>query len=363
MKVKFFSGIRWQMLRYFLLSFFLAVAGVILLVLFACALIGLKISFLSSALDLFFDSPAFLIFIFPAAALLFLGFFFWLSRGIIRDFEEISRSLALIAAGDLKHRVPVNGEDELGRLAENVNRMTARLESSITAERQARQTKDELVTSVSHDLRTPLTSILGYLDLIENDRYRDEVELRYYIQIVYAKAGRLKQMIEDLFEYTSLHGGSIRLNITPLNLGELLNQLVVEMQPLLDQAGVACRISPPEEKILVPADGDKLVRVFENLLVNAVQYGKEGRYVDLSWQREGRRAVVEVINYGAPIPGHDLPHIFERFYRLEKSRAEGFGGTGLGLAIAKNIVELHGGKITAYSDQQRTLFAVSLPAD
>ena len=109
------------------------------------------------------------------------------------------------------------------------------------------------------------------------------------------------------------------------------------------------------------ADGDRLVRVFENLLSNAAQYGKEGRYADLAWRKDGSEAVAEVINYGPPIPAGELPRIFERFYRVEKSRVEYSGGTGLGLAIAKNIVELNGGRIAAYSDTQRTLFEVRLP--
>lgn len=360
MKTKFFSSIRWQMIRYFLLSVILAVAAVALSLLF--------LLFLDSVffpIGRFFGPlaghPISYLVMLLAGALFFIFGYLLMTRKMIRDFERISRSLETIAGGNLDHRLPTLGRDELGELAENINRMTDRLQRSINDERSARRARDELITNVSHDLRTPLTSILGYLDLIESDRYRDEVELRHYTQIVYAKAQRLRQMIEDLFEYTRLHGGNIRLEMQTINLGDLLSQLATEMLPVMEDAGMQCRTSPPEEKVLIRADGDKLVRVFENLLANASLYGKEGRYADLAWLREGNEAVVRVTNYGPPIPSYDLPYIFERFYRVEKSRSENAGGTGLGLAIARNIVELHHGRIAAFSDPQRTCFEVRLP--
>ncbi|MEW6522405.1 MAG: HAMP domain-containing sensor histidine kinase [Bacillota bacterium] len=366
-RTRFLYGIRWKMMLYFLCSAGLAVVGVAFLSAGLLLVARFNIQPFRAVLSRLYDFADFfgplgpLGCLFLAGLTFFLVSFFCMSKSVLRGFEQISRSLEAIAGGDLDHRVPFLGRDELGVLAENVNRMTDRLRRSITKERQTQQAKDELVMSVSHDLRTPLTSILGYLDLIENDRYRDEVELRYYAQIVYAKAQRLQKMIEDLFEYTRLHAGGIRLNVATLSLGELLEQLAVEIRPMLDKAGVTCRTFPPDERILVRADGDKMVRVFENLLANAAQYGKEGQYADLAWRREGSEAVVEVINYGPPIPADDLPRIFERFYRVEKSRAEHSGGTGLGLAIAKNIVELSGGRITAYSGPDHTSFEVRLP--
>lgn len=362
MKNKIFSGIRWKMFKYFLLSIVIAVAGVAFTVAFLLFVTRLNIhpfnAFLRALMFMGDISP--FVYMFLAGSIIFMLSFLFLSRGIIRDFKDISQSLDVIASGNLEHRIPVRSRDELGELAENINRMTGRLQRSITEERQTQQAKNELVTSVSHDLRTPLTSILGYLELIEEDRYRDEVELRHYTQIIYTKARRLRQMIDDLFEYTRLYGGAVKFNLTRLDLGELLEQLAVEIRPL-DKEGLIYRTFPSEEKIIVLADGDRLVRVFENLLSNAAQYGKEGRFADITWRKEDNEAVVEVINYGPPIPAGELPHIFERFYRVEKSRAESSGGTGLGLAIAKNIVELNGGRIAVYSDAERTLFEVRLP--
>lgn len=292
----------------------------------------------------------------------FIVYMLILTQRMIRYLVKITEAVQQIADGRFDRRVPVNSQDELGTLAENINRMTAQLKVSLEEERRAERTKAELITNVSHDLRTPLTSLSGYLGLIEQDRYRDEVELRHYVSIAYEKSQRLTVLVNDLFEYTRASGGGIALNRTAINLAEMLGQLAVQYRHSLQEAGLEARLQVPEEtKVIVPADGDKLVRVFENLLVNAIHYGREGKVVDIHVRTEGSAAVAEVINYGEPIPASDLPHVFDRFYRVEKSRAEHTGGSGLGLAIAKTIVELHGGAISVRSDQCRTSFEVRLP--
>lgn len=298
---------------------------------------------------------------FAVGLVTFLICFYILSQPTIRYIEQISATLQKIAQGDFDQRLPVRSDDELGRLAAHVNLMTEQLKHSIEEERRAEQAKQELITSVSHDLRTPLTSIMGYLTLIEEDRYRDEVELRHYTNISLVKARRLKRLIDDLFEYTRVSSGGLKLERTPLDIGRLLEQLAEEQVPMLQEAGMEYRLYPSDERLMVFADGNQLARLFENLITNAIRYGREGRYVDLHWWRDGDEAVVEVVNYGEPIPAADLPRIFERFYRIEKSRSEETGGTGLGLAIAKNIAELHGGRISARSSDTRTVFEIRLP--
>lgn len=292
--------------------------------------------------------------------ILFAVFFIILSHRSIRYLGQITNAVQLIANGHFDTRIPVSSRDELGELAENINRMSAQLKTSIEEERRAEQSKNELITSVSHDLRTPLTSINGYLGLIEQDRYRDEVELRYYVDIAYEKAQRLTVMINDLFEYTRTRGGGIKLRLTDINLVDMIGQLAAHFRYHLEMAGMECRLFFPEERLMISADGDKLVRVFENLILNGIHYGQQGKYIDLKVRRENNDVVVDVVNYGEPIPERDLPHIFERFYRVEKSRSEQTGGSGLGLAIAKTIVELHGGQISVYSDPIRTLFEIRL---
>ncbi|PZD96316.1 two-component sensor histidine kinase [Paenibacillus sambharensis] len=278
-----------------------------------------------------------------------------------RYVNEINSSVMHIAEGNFDHKVPVRQNNPLGDLAFYTNRLVTQLRKSLDEERKAEQTKNELITNVSHDLRTPLTSILGYLGLVEQDRYRDEVELRYYIQIAHDKARRMNVLIQDLFEYTRMRHDSVPLRRLRFNLVEMLGQLLVHFRVALDEAGVTGNLRAGAQHVYVFGDPDKLVRVFENLLHNAVIYGKDGGRVDVEIRTVLEDAVVEVINYGDPIPSVDLPHIFDRFYRVDKSRAEHTGGSGLGLAIAKSIVERHGGSIGASSDSAQTVFQVRLP--
>ncbi|MCP1306503.1 sensor histidine kinase [Paenibacillus tyrfis] len=278
-------------------------------------------------------------------------------RYLIHIIEDVQR----IADGDFDHKVPVQSIGELGQLAGNINQVVERLKTSIDEERRAESTKNELITNVSHDLRTPLTSITGYLGLIEQDRYRDEVELRYYVNMAYEESQRLFQLIQDLFEYTRLSnitGATIQK--APINLVEMMRQLSAQFRLQLQEAGIEQHMTFFESQMLVMADGNKLRRVFENLISNAIKYGSEGKYLEVMGFKEGDEAVIQIINYGDTIPQTDLPHIFDRFYRVEKSRATHTGGSGIGLAIAKSIVELHGGTISASSDEERTVFTVRL---
>ncbi|SDW10519.1 cell wall metabolism sensor histidine kinase WalK [Paenibacillus sp. CF384] len=272
---------------------------------------------------------------------------------------EIRTGLDKIAEGQFDNPIPVR-TGELANVAESINRTADRLNRSIEEERSAEKSKNDLITGVSHDLRTPLTSILGFLEVIEEDRYRDETELRHYVSIAYEKAQNLKNLIDDLFEYTRVNNG---LPIRPreLDLIGLLRQLSEEFVPEAERTGVVCRISTNLDQVVVWADGDLLVRSFENLLSNAIRYGSKGKEVNIVVSIEEENAVVQFINYGETIPHSDLPFIFDRFYRVEQSRSKRTGGTGLGLAIAKSIVEAHDGSIIATSDQWQTVFEARFP--
>ncbi|WP_201007828.1 sensor histidine kinase [Paenibacillus glycanilyticus] len=360
MSRKPWKSLRFKMLYLFGLSVLASFFTTGLLYLIAVAAYSADIFHLSPLLREVFDKFGLLTTYITVSLVFFFIYFFALSRSTIRYLMRISQGIERIAGGDFESRLPVRGGDELGALAENINKMTAQLKLSIEEERRTERTKAELVTNVSHDLRTPLTSIVGYLGLIEEDRYRDEVELRHYVQIAYEKSTRLKSMIDDLFEYTRTSGG-IGLRLSPINLVEMIGQLAAQFRLQFEQAEVKCRLTLPDHSILVDADGDKLVRVFENLIVNAIQYGKEGRQIDIAVWSERGLAVVEIANYGEPLPASVIPLLFERFYRGEQSRSRNTGGSGLGLAIAKNIVELHHGQISAASAEGKTSFKVELP--
>lgn len=294
-------------------------------------------------------------------SVLVLLYFFWFSRQIVDYLAEITHGLREIAKGKLDHELEVKTSDELGVVAETVNQMARQLQQSIEEERTAERMKNDLITGVSHDLRTPLTSILGYLELIENSRYRDEVELHYYVNIAYEKTVNLKKLIDDLFDYTYLHNHGLQPNLAPLRLTAILQQLAEEFVPSLTAAGMSCRLFGGGSDLLIRADAKQLVRAFENLISNAIRYGRDGQFVDIRIDRQADEAVVQVVNYGEPIPPQDIPFIFDRFYRVDKARTSHAGGTGLGLAITRSIVQMHGGSISVRSGRAETVFETRFP--
>lgn len=257
--------------------------------------------------------------------------------------REMIDRVAFIAKGNFDRKIETADIPELAELSDHVNEIVGRLKKSIEEERLAEQAKKDLITNVSHDLRTPLTSIIGFLGLIEQDKYRDETELRYYVQTASDKANTLNKLLDDLFEYTRMQNRGLQLKKEPINLGEMLGQLAVQFDIQFKSAGMDCRLFLPEQYLMVYADGYKLARVFENLITNAIKYGGEGRYLDIFAKENETSILVEVVNYAHGISSMDLPFIFERFYRVEKSRSDSDKSSGLGLAIAKAIVELHDG--------------------
>ncbi|GIO98637.1 hypothetical protein J14TS5_37230 [Paenibacillus lautus] len=273
--------------------------------------------------------------------------------------EEIRNGLREIAKGNFDTDIPVQSGSQLGEVAESINQMSRQLHQSILEERNAEKTKNDLITGVSHDLRTPLTSILGFLEVIEEDRYQDEVELRYYVNIAYEKAQNLKNLIDDLFEYTRINNG-LPLDIQKIDMAQFIRQLIEEFVPALEKSGMECKLAA-EEGLIIRADGAQLVRAYENLITNAIRYGDSGKRIDIAVRSDGNQVSISFTNYGDPIPERDLPFIFDRFYRVETSRSKQTGGTGLGLAITKSIVEIQGGEIRVRSDRQRTTFDTRFP--
>lgn len=273
---------------------------------------------------------------------------------------HIMEEIHHVAKGNFNDLIHATYHNDLDHLVTDVNNIVLHVQHALEEERHIEHTKNELITNVSHDLRTPLTSIIGYLDLIEQDRYRDEIELRHYTGIAYEKSRSLQHLINELFEYTRMQDNRLILNKTPINIAEILGQLVIQNHIFFKEAKIICREMIATEKMYVLGDGEKLARVFDNLITNAIHYGKDGKYIDIAASEVDDKIVITVTNYGAPIPSADLPHIFDRFYRAEKSRAKHTGGSGLGLAIAKSIITHHDGTIEAQSSLESTSFIVKL---
>lgn len=274
--------------------------------------------------------------------------------------DEISSGLKIIASGNLNYRIQEKGTDEIKNIAYNINYMAKEIGEKIHAERTAEKTKADLITNVSHDLRTPLTSVMGYIGLVIQERYKDNEEMKEYLNIAFSKAERLKLLIEDLFEYTKLNNSGINLSKTQVDLAEFLSQLIEELTPLLDEHKLSVYKKFESERLSVSVDPSKMLRVFENLLTNAIKYSYKPGEILVGLYKKDNKAIILFRNKGDHIPKEKTEKLFDRFYRVDESRNADTGGSGLGLAISKNIVELHEGQIWAESVGDNVSFYVKL---
>lgn len=242
-----------------------------------------------------------------------------------------------------------------------INLLLSNTTKLIDDEHKLENSKDELITNVSHDIRTPLTSIIGYLGLIENTENLSQEDISRYTHIAYSKSQQMQALVNDLFDYTNNRHADAVLKITEFDMGQLLEQFAAEYELEAKRRGIEIisRTNPIVFKM--QADTDKLGRVFNNLISNAFKYGENAKHLWLEAIEKDDVAVIRISNDGKKIPKASLDQLFERFYRVEESRSKETGGTGLGLAIAQSMVQLHGGKISVESDKNRTSFIIYLP--
>ncbi len=290
--------------------------------------------------------------------------FLLLQERSIAYIGRISDAIQNISEGDLNTTMEVVGDDEFSAMAANLNKMVEDIRRLMDKERESERTKNELITNVAHDLRTPLTSIIGYLELLSGKTAPLTPEMqKKYIDIAYSKAKRLEKLIEDLFGFTKMNYGKLSMHISRVDIVKLLGQLLEESYPNFAGKGLSYELQSNVPAKIITADGNLLARLFDNLINNAIKYGADGKRVLVKVLAGADTVQVSVINYGYVIPAEELPLIFDKFYRVEQSRSTHTGGTGLGLAIVKNIVDMHGGTITVKSDLNGTVFTVTLQVD
>ncbi|MCI8726383.1 MAG: HAMP domain-containing histidine kinase [Hungatella sp.] len=314
-----------------------------------------------SLASMFYQPDTVIILLYVLAGILVFAVTFLLLQGRSMSYiSKISTAMRNISDGDLNTTVEVVGDDEFADMAANLNRMVEEIRVLMDKERESERTKNELITNIAHDLRTPLTSIIGYLELLSNTAQMDPDMKKKYIDITYTKAKRLQKLIEDLFGFTKLNYGKISMRVSKVDIVKLLSQLLEEFYPAFMDKGLAYELKSNVPSKVIKADGNLLARLFDNLINNAIKYGTEGKRILVKVHADQTIVTVSVTNYGYVIPKDELPLLFDKFYRVEQSRSANTGGTGLGLAIAKNIVDMHGGTISVASDLKGTVFTVKL---
>ena len=293
--------------------------------------------------------------------LIFTAFFLLISYDTILYLKEIIIGIERMKNGDMSVELHVEGEDELAIIANSINEMRLRIATENMTKQMAEQTKDDLITNVAHDLRTPLTSIIGYLDLVKREDILTPDQKKKYIGIAYDKAKSLENLIEELFDYTRYDKDKFKIDCSDFDLNQFMMQIVDEFYPSLAEKQLTCIHDFWPRELLVCCDGNLLARAIGNLVNNAIKYGADGKQIEIYTKKKENKAVIQVVNYGRIIPKEDLDKVFDKFFRVEGSRSLKTGGTGLGLAIAKNIIELHKGTIQVDSGPAGTVFQVELP--
>lgn len=274
-----------------------------------------------------------------------------------RYFDEVSAGM---------DRLAVESDDEftlspeLNFMEIKLNQIKTNLDKQKKAALDAEQRKNDLVVYLAHDIKTPLTSVIGYLSLLDESPDMPPEQKARYVGITLEKAYRLEQLINEFFEITRFSLHSIVLNKEKINLLFMLRQLADEFYPMLAPQGKRVSVDGPDG-LSLRGDPDKLARVFNNILKNAVAYSDENSVIDITAKQQDTNIIITFTNQGNPIPKEKLETIFEIFYRLDTARSANTGGAGLGLAIAQEIVTAHDGTITVNSSRDNTTFAVTLP--
>ena len=298
--------------------------------------------------DLFWNGRNF---IFPLFFLLDIGVLYWrlIRRYRQMQLRHIISELHYIANGNYDHRIPFELSGDLSRVVTSINGLVDSTVAAIEDERKIEKSKDELITNVSHDIRTPLTSIIGYLGLIEDGQYQTEEDILKYTHTAYIKAKQMKSLVDDLFEYTKVRQPAVPINFSAFDLIQLIEQLAADFELEASKKHIQIVVTSQVDSLIMDGDTEKLVRVFNNLLTNALKYGKGATKIVIEVEKIGSEVVATVKNNGAMIPQQAIDNLFDRFYRVEESRSQETGGTGLGLAIVKNIVINLGGTIEVES--------------
>lgn len=279
-----------------------------------------------------------------------------LLRRVVQYVDELQKATEQLFDKNIEY---IELSPELSEIGAKINRLKQESERNERLARENEQRKNDLIMYLAHDLKTPLSSVIGYLTLL-HDEGQISPELREkYLAIALDKAERLEDLINEFFEITRFNLSEITLQYSQINLTRLLEQLTFEFKPMLAEKNLTCELQVPEDMTL-RCDANKIQRVFDNLLRNAALYSYPNTKIEITAEKQEKQVTIHFRNHGDTIAAEKLARIFEQFYRLDAARSSN-GGAGLGLAIAKQIVELHGGRIYAESANNTVEFTVTLP--
>lgn len=250
---------------------------------------------------------------------------------------------------------------DLKPVEHHLNQIQQNVRSARESAKEAEQKKSDLVMYLAHDLKTPLTSVIGYLSLLRDEPDLPSEQRAKYVGISLKKAERLEELVNEFFEITRFSLTHMELSLRPVDISRMLEQLMYEFKPITDEKRLALKLDAAPG-IYVSLDPDKMERVFDNLIRNAVFYGFEGSDILLNVRQTENGVQISVTNHGPVIPPEKLSRVFEQFFRLDAARTSNTGGAGLGLAIARQIVQAHHGTIEAKSNENATVFTVMLPS-
>lgn len=283
-------------------------------------------------------------------------------RSLVRQVEQVNDILAKISGGNynLRFRMPMNNP-QMKRLRANLNGLVDQFQQTLKRIHYLEQARKTMLAYLSHDLRTPLAAMLGYVEAVRTDNTLTPAERAEYLEIVSQRGAKLAEMLNDFFEFTRLEADETPLPLEPLDLAEKVREALLLVYPEATQAGVVPEVKIPGHPVWVWANARAVDRILHNLLVNALRHGKDGGVIGVAVREEGERAWVDVWDRGRGIDKRDLPYIFDPFYTRGRSREEARQSSGLGLTIVKHLVEKQQGKVTASSvPWKRTTVSFSL---
>jgi len=294
-----------------------------------------------------------LLWLFVVAALVLI-ISMYMMRTFTRPIGELSEGIRKMTGGDLSARVNVHGKNEFAELARAFNSMSEKIEA-------LDKTRSQFVSNASHELKTPLSTMKILIETLMYQDPLDPIMTKDFLNDVNKEIDRLNRIVSDLLTLVNIDSGGMKLNLEVLSLNTLLEEQVKRLLPLARENGIEINLSMKDE-LNVNGDAVKLQQVIYNVIDNAIKYTPRGGEVETELVRSGRKAIIRIKDTGIGIPAADLPHIFDRFYRVDKARSRATGGTGLGLSIVKQTVIQHGGNISAQSTEGKgTAFIIELP--